>query len=102
MASYKNTFSRSGRSALDVQAQRRVETPDDLVTVLQVFASDGTVLTALRDFAMPPHRRPKAASVEPRATQAAEKLKIKDDSDAFPCTIRSASPAAACIAEAFV
>ena len=48
---------------------------------------------------MPLRQHQKATSVEPRATQEAEKLKIKDDSDAFPCTIRLASPTAARIAE---
>ena len=86
---------------MNVQAQRRIETADDLATILQEFASDGPVLKALRDFAMPPHRRQPAASVEHRATQAADKLKIKDDNDAFPWTIRLASPAAKRIAEAF-
>ena len=95
----EHIFAQRAVRALDVQAQRRVETADDLATILQEFASDGTVLKALRDFAMPPHRRQKAASVMPRATQAAEKLKIKDDSNAFPWTIHLASPAAAHIAK---
>ena len=97
----EHIFTQRAQRALDVQAQRRVETADDLAAILQEFASDGTVLQALRCFAMPPHQRQKAASVEPRATQAAEKLKIKDDSNAFPWTIRLASRAAARIAEAF-
>ena len=45
--------------------QRRVETADDLTTMLQDFASEGVVLRALQDFALPPHRRKKAASVQP-------------------------------------
>ena len=96
-----HVFAQRAQRALDVQAQRRVETADDLATILQEFASDGTVLKTLRDFDMPIHRRQQAAFVTPRATQAAEKLKIKDDSNAFPWTIRLASPEAARIAEAF-
>ena len=87
--------------ASDVHVQRRVETAGDLATMLQQFASGGTILSALRDFALPPHRRQRAASAEPRAAQAAEKLKTKDDSDTLPWTIRLASPTAARIAETF-
>ena len=65
------------------------------------FASDGTVLRALLDFALLPHRRKKAASVEPRAAQAAGKLRATDDSESLPWIIRLAPSAAARIASAF-
>ena len=84
-----------------MQAQRRVETAEDLATMLQNFAYDGTVLKALRDFALPPQQRQKSASVELHATQAGETLKIKDCSDALEWTIDLTSLAAARIAETF-
>ncbi len=97
----EHVFAQRAQHTPDVQAQRRVETPDDLATMLQEFASDGFVLRALTNFALPPHRREKAASVEPRAAQAAGKLKTIDDSDTLPWVVRLASPTAARIASAF-
>ena len=39
-----------------------METEGDLATTLHEFASSGTVLRALQDFALPAERRKKAAS----------------------------------------
>ena len=47
-------FAQREQHTSGVQVHRRVETADDLATMLQEFASDGTVLRALLDFALPP------------------------------------------------
>ena len=97
----EHVFAQRAQQTSDAQTQRRVETADDLATMLQEFASDGTVLRSLQNFALPPHRRKKAASVKPLLqSTAAGKLKTKDDSDT-PFIVRLAAPTAARIAEAF-
>ena len=58
----EHVFAQRERHTSGAQAQRRVETEGDLATMLQEFASDGTVLRALQDFALPAERRKKAAS----------------------------------------
>ena len=69
--------------------------------MLQEFASDGTVLRPLLDFALPPHRHKKAALVKPLLqSTAAGKLKTQDDSDTLDI-VRLAAPTAARMAEAF-
>ena len=99
----KHVFALREQHTSGVQVQRRVETADDLATMLQEFASDATVLRALRDFALPPHRRKKAASVQPLLQSTAPgKLKTTDDSASLQWIICLASSTAACIAEAFL
>ena len=73
----EHVFAQRAQHTSDAQTQRRVETADDLATMLQEFASDGTVLRRLLDFALPPHRHKKAASAKPLLQGTAEgKLKI--------------------------
>ena len=49
----EHVFAQRAQHTSDAQTQRRVETADDLATMLQEFASDGTVLRPLLDFALP-------------------------------------------------
>ena len=99
----EHVFAQQEQHTSGVQVQRGVETADDLATMLQELASDGTVLRALQNFALPPHRRKKAASVEPLLQSTAPgKLKTTDDSASLQWIIRLASPTAARIAEAFL
>ena len=96
-------FAQRKQHTSGAQVQRRVETADDLATMLQEFASDGIVLRALQDFALPPHRRKKAASVQPLLQSTAPgKLKTIDDSASLQWVVSLASSTAACIAEAFL
>ena len=99
----KHVFALREQHNSGMQVQRRVETADDLATMLQEFASGGTVLRALQDFALPPHRHKKAVSVE-RLLQSTSpgKLKTTDDSVSLQYSIRLTSSAAARIAEAFL
>ena len=47
----EHVFAQRAQHTSDVQTQRRVETADELATMLQEFASDGTVLCPLLNFA---------------------------------------------------
>ena len=98
----EHVFAQRAQHTSDAQTQRRVETADVLATMLQEFASDGTVLRRLLDFALPPHRHKEAHSVKPLLqSTAAGKLNTKYDSDTLDI-VRLAAPTAARMADALV
>ena len=51
-------------------ASQLVETSEDLARMLREFASDGIVVRVLVDFALPPHKRARAASAVPQEPHA--------------------------------